>query len=575
MIGPNKAGRSAAHRLSQYGWRVTVLESNSNRVGGRVFSTGFNESAHEGLVCELGGEWIGDDHSQMKRLCREFDLWPLKQHGFASMFWPPLTRTSAKRFSPGRWPFSKRAKRGFMRLKRQFKANQSSRPKMVNLDQNDWWTVLSRNGFSMRELARRDLMDSTDFGESIRLSSAYLAATEYFDSNDTDEMDFKIEGGNDLLPQRMATRIGRRHELRLDATVRRVEQGIDGVEVFIDGCKRSFRGDFCICTVPAHCLLHIKWKPNLHPAQIDAARQLQYSRIMKTAVLYSQRFWDSPRRSAKAGFSVFTTRASDFCFDSTFGQPGTMGILCSYAIGDKADDLAAEQNPNNLMKWITEDVVSVVQPKRGVVIAPINTVSQPWQREKDIGGAYAFYRPGQWFTVRGALATPHQSRGVCRRAPIGRMARVHGRCGRNSGGGCEAPQCCEVIVRSNMPSLRAPGPEQITTPRAARSWGRRPSRTRGSSRPIVVVGWFHEGMANRAWLFVHSARSTSTGLRRVARRAGTTAAVTVTVKRAATAVTNDTASAPRTPYSSVSKVCARTRASNDPHAEPGIPAASV
>jgi len=31
---------------------------------------------------------------------------------------------------------------------------------------------------------------------------------------------------------------------------------------------------------------------------------------------------------------------------------------------------------------------------------------QPWQRSY-AGGAYAFYRPGQWFTVRPLLARPH------------------------------------------------------------------------------------------------------------------------------------------------------------------------
>jgi len=31
----------------------------------------------------------------------------------------------------------------------------------------------------------------------------------------------------------------------------------------------------------------------------------------------------------------------------------------------------------------------------------------PSSRNKDIGGAYAFYRPGQWFKVRSMLQRPH------------------------------------------------------------------------------------------------------------------------------------------------------------------------
>ena len=125
---------------------------------------------------------------------------------------------------------------------------------------------------------------------------------------------------------------------------------------------------------------------------------------MKTAVLYNKRFWPSRKHS---GFSVFTTRVSDFCFDSTYLQPGPRGILCSYAIGDKADDLASEPDENNVMKWITEDVVSAVTSREGVVVASIGIKRQPWQQEEWIGGAYAFYRPGQWFTIRPILLRPH------------------------------------------------------------------------------------------------------------------------------------------------------------------------
>jgi monoamine oxidase len=134
------------------------------------------------------------------------------------------------------------------------------------------------------------------------------------------------------------------------------------------------------------------------------AKQLQYSRIMKTAVLYMDRFWGTRRRG---GFSVFTNRASDFCFESTYGQHGDKGILCSYATGDKADDLANERSKNNVMRWITEDVVAATRPAANVRIAPIDIAWKAWQHDSCIGGAYAFYRPGQWFTVRPALGERH------------------------------------------------------------------------------------------------------------------------------------------------------------------------
>ncbi len=50
----------------------------------------------------------------------------------------------------------------------------------------------------------RDLQDSTDFGETIRMMSAYAAAAEYFESSPANEMDFKMEGGNSRLVNALA-----------------------------------------------------------------------------------------------------------------------------------------------------------------------------------------------------------------------------------------------------------------------------------------------------------------------------------------------------------------------------------
>src|SRR4029077_18980345 len=119
------------------------------------------------------------------------------------------------------------------------------------------------------------------------------------------------------------------------------------------GKGQKLAADACICAIPASCLRHIEWDPPLPPSQVEAANQLQYARITKTAVLFSKRFWDEPKQG---GFAVFTNRISDFCFESTYLQPEPGGILCSYAIGDKADDIASEPDQKKVGAWIAEDV---------------------------------------------------------------------------------------------------------------------------------------------------------------------------------------------------------------------------
>ena len=394
VIGGGLAGLAAGYRLSQRGWDVTVLEAH-RRLGGRVFSYHFRQAPK--LVCELGGEWIGDDHCAMKRLAGVFDL-QLLPHRYSYFFWSVNRRS--RRFRPGEDCFSRKAQQGFREFAEAFQ--KYSEREMRHLDKLDWWTCLQKMGFSHQELLKRDLMDSTDFGESIRQASAYTAATEYIGGDRSDEMDWKIDGGNSRLIQALARSIGRAR-VRTRAEVTMIRQRGEQVTVSLaDGEKIT--GDVCICAIPAPCLGRIQWDPPLPIQHTDAADQLQYSRIMKSAVLYRKRFWPEHK---DGGFSVFTSRVSDFCFDSTYLQEGDSGILCSYAIGEKADDLAAEPNKRDVANWLTEDVLHAVKRPATPETRPIDIQRQPWQDQQWIGGAYAFYRPGQWFTVRPILQRPH------------------------------------------------------------------------------------------------------------------------------------------------------------------------
>ena len=71
VIGAGFSGLSAAYKLTQKGFEVTVLEVR-NRIGGRVFSHVIDKD--DNLVVELGGEWVGNSHTRIQELCNEFHL---------------------------------------------------------------------------------------------------------------------------------------------------------------------------------------------------------------------------------------------------------------------------------------------------------------------------------------------------------------------------------------------------------------------------------------------------------------------------------------------------------------------
>lgn len=382
IVGAGLAGLAAAYALKQEQWDVTLLEARE-RSGGRVLSFSFPGSS---LVCELGAEWIGASHERMKALSKEFSI-ELKDHRFAASL-----MQDGKVSRAGEWKFSDRAEKAFADLRKWF---EKATPKQrLELDRIDWWTKLHQIGFSEEDLRLRDLQDSTDFGESIRQVSAYAAAAEYFESSPENEMDFKMVGGNSRLIAALADRIGRA-SIRYNTPVEQIRQRAG--KVIVRSGQASFTADACICAVPARALKHILFDPPLPIAHRDAIEQLQYARIIKNSVLFDERFWGAEN------FSLVSDVTSHYYFHSTKDQQGPQGILCSYAVGEKADVLAS-QGDERRTQIITRDLLPLSD--RATQLAK-NIQSYAWQRDRYTEGAYAVYRPGQWFTIRPRLQQPH------------------------------------------------------------------------------------------------------------------------------------------------------------------------
>ncbi len=390
VIGAGLSGLAAAWRLVERGWRVTVLDGRG-RVGGRVFSHRFAEAPE--LVCELGAQWIGDDHHRLRALCADFGL-ELMRHRFVDTTLLRDTVASA----PGTWDFSPAANTALETIRTRYE-RMSPRDQRA-FDQSDWWTALRDAGCPDDDLRLFDLVDSTDFGESIRMVGAFGGADLHFGSNDTVEMDMKVVGGNSRLVDALADRVGRERIKLRHRVVRVVERrGIVTVTAVDEasGLEVPFVADAVICTAPVRALRDIVFEPALPAAQRAAADELQYARIIKTHVLCSERFWGAEN------FAMVSDRTSHYYFHSTQGQPGTRGILCAYAVGDKADVLAS-QDDQRKRDLVLDDMAPFVAKARRY---GIGTAAYAWQRDPWTQGAYAFFRPGQFFGLRPILGRPH------------------------------------------------------------------------------------------------------------------------------------------------------------------------
>lgn len=384
IIGAGLAGLSAARRLIQEGVDVKILEAR-NRIGGRVFS--FQPPMANGQIIEFGAEWVGHSHERVIALCEEFGL-ELENNQFDSDL-----ILNGNHSPKGKWSFGSEMQ-AFWKDKVNIWENMTPDQK-VNLDKTDWWRFLYNQGVQSSDLFLRDLLDSTDFGESIRHTSAYGALAEYAESSEKNEMDLKIKGGNARLVDKLAESVGLSNIL-LSHSVKSIKQ-LNGqaVEVICDN-GTHLKADKIICAIPTASVLKIDWQPALPSEMVAAMHELQYARIGKFPVVFSERFWQ------REDFDMLTDTPAHYFYHGTKNQEGKTGVLMCYAVGDKADALASVSKSQRL-----DIILNALQPAFGDVRKyVIEDLMYYWGHDNFSNGAYAFYGKSQWFDVMPVLKKP-------------------------------------------------------------------------------------------------------------------------------------------------------------------------
>ncbi len=379
ILGAGLAGLSAARYLRKQDVDVVVLEARG-RIGGRVFS--HNIDPKEKLVTELGGEWIGDHHTRMKELCEEFHLPLLNNQLDTHLIY------KGRYYRKNEWDYTQSWKEKLESLLEQYRKMPDE--EKLSLDRLDWWRYLVNNGCNGRDLDIRELLDSTDFGESIRHVSALGAISEYASSSPKNEMDLKIKGGNGTLPEKMAAELG--DIVKLKHAVAKIEQTPGGVRVT---CANglTFEGDKIICTIPAFALDKIDWQPGLPAETIAAVNELQYARINKNVLLFRERFWKDE------AFDLITDTPAQYFYHATKGQPSRKGALISYTIGDKAAVVAGQSEAWKL-RMIQQSVEPFYKNIGGMLEKQENYY---WGEDEYSRGAYAMYGPHQITNVMPVL----------------------------------------------------------------------------------------------------------------------------------------------------------------------------
>jgi monoamine oxidase len=386
VLGAGITGLTAAYELRKAGIKVVVLEAR-NRLGGRIFTYSFSKAPE--IYTELGGEWVGNSHKKIQILCKELEI-ELIAHQY-KIDW----LLSGQYLSSEQMSVNTVWEKKYAEILENFKKSSKKEKKL--LEKISWWRFLQKNGIPEQELLMQELNDSTDFGESIRNISAAAALAEYANSDENDEMDLRVVGGNSKIIEKLAEKVGQENIFTSKKVQKVIQEGKKVKVICQDNSK--YEADRIICTLPTFALSQIEWLPDLPAAKKNALEELQYARIVKLQVLFKERFWQ------REDFAFNSDEFAHFVFHTTQNQNHSKGILTSYSIGDKAYLIG--RMPKNKQK---EVLLETLKPIFGDVSALAEqVVAYDWGTDPYTQGAYAYYGIGQGEELKSILAAPFRN----------------------------------------------------------------------------------------------------------------------------------------------------------------------
>jgi monoamine oxidase len=409
IIGAGLAGLAAAYQLERTGHSVRIVEAR-DRVGGRVWTI---REGLGGMHAEAGGELIDDDQEEIRKLLRHFQLGETRilRRGFSHY---RLGRNRLRRFraSSSGWRLTAQALDPLLRLYR-LNGEEWTGPIAASLAKDSIATWLARNHQLLRRRDRRKHpADAAEIhATAVCMRNFFLAdpdelslltyVEQFAGGNDpAHRIMYRIRGGNDRLPERMARAL--RRPVLLEQVVRRVDQKKNSVRLTVENSRAqrsTLSADYAIVAVPAPLAAEIEYSPPLPDRQRDALTRLRYGRATKTVLQFDGHSW---RRSGLPR-ACATDLEIGAVWDGSEDQPDRRGIVTLLAGGSASDatkSLLATEGSSGLADRLS---FFGVGDARLIASHSISWEDDPWAR-----GGYALFDPRFPASARALLSVPHE-----------------------------------------------------------------------------------------------------------------------------------------------------------------------
>lgn len=395
VVGAGLAGLTAAVELCRQGASVVVLEAR-NRVGGRVLT--IREEFAGRQHAEAGGDFIDEEHEEMRRLVRGYglNLSPILKTGFA------FVRSGAQ----GKVEFLSHGTGVWKTLADKLKPLLQA----YEIAEQRWDGAIAKHlaAISVAEWMKTARVDADLRGMLTGLRGFFLAdpadlslltLIEQVASDRPGQRGmFRIEGGNDQLPNALAAVLGDRVHLRQEVLSVSQSRGKVRLKIrMVGGEEQQMDADYLILAIPATRLRALEFHPPLPVEQSKAIAKLRYGPVTKTLLQFDRRFWKGRGRARAYG----TDLTIGAVWDGNEEQRGRSGILCLMA-GGQASLETQEQLARRGMDGLTRSL-AWLGAARGSLVA---SWTMSWEHDPWTGGGYAVFGPTYDPALRQWLARP-------------------------------------------------------------------------------------------------------------------------------------------------------------------------